>query len=215
VLTFIRRKPDHGYHGYHGYHGHSGQRGVTLIELMVTVTLLSILLGLAVPNFRTWINNAKVRTVSDGLQTGLRLAQAEAVRRNRQVVFFLTNSSDCTGAIAADANGMHWSIRTVALMAGEPIAVVQCGVVADSAGGVAITGPTAVCFNSMGRQTANATPGVTGATCALNAVTGMSTFNLAATGGDRPLRVLVTLGGQSRMCDPARTLSDTTPDGCP
>ncbi len=191
------------------------QRGVTLIELMVTVTLLSILLGLAAPNFRTWINNAKVRTVSDSLQTGLRLAQAEAVRRNRQVVFFLTNSSDCTDTMGADANGMHWSIRTVALITGDPVAVVQCGVVADTAAGVAITGPTAVCFNSMGRQTANTTTGVTGATCALNAVTGTSTYDLAATGGDRPMRVLVSLGGQSRMCDPARTLSDSTPDGCP
>jgi type IV fimbrial biogenesis protein FimT len=209
VLTFIPRKP------HDGQSGHRGQRGVTLIELMVTVTLLSILLGLAVPNFRTWINNAKVRTVSDGLQTGLRLAQAEAVRRNRQVVFFLTNSSDCTTGISADANGMHWAIRTVALMAGDPVAAVQCGVVADSAGGVAITGPTAVCFNSMGRQTANATPGVTGATCGLNPGTNMSTYNLSATGGDRALRVVVTLGGQSRMCDPARTLSDANPDGCP
>jgi type IV fimbrial biogenesis protein FimT len=34
-------------------------------------------------------------------------------------------------------------------------------------------------------------------------------------GADRPLQVQIKLGGQVRMCDPARTLSATQPDGCP
>jgi type IV fimbrial biogenesis protein FimT len=189
-------------------------RGFTLVELMVTVVLLSLLLGLAAPNFRVWVRNAQVRTVSDSLQNGLRLAQAAALQRSRQVVFMLTNDDACTGSIAAAANGVNWSIRTVPLTSGESAAVVQCGVLSDVASGVAINGPAAVCFNSMGRQTENTNTGVTGGNCTL-AVSGVSTYNISAFGAERPLRVLLTLGGQARLCDPARALSDAAPDGCP
>lgn len=189
-------------------------RGFTLIELMVTVVLMSLLLGLAAPNFKVWVRNAQVRTVSDALQNGMRLAQSEALRRSRQVVFFLTNDNNCSNSIAAASNGVNWSIRTVPMVAGESSVVVQCGVLSDVAAGVAITGPTAVCFNSMGRQAENTNTGVTGGNCSL-ATSGLSTYNVTASGADRTLRVLLTLGGQSRLCDPARTLSDDAPDGCP
>ena len=192
----------------------SRQRGFTLIELMVTITLLGILLSLAAPSFSLWTRNARVRTVGDALQTGARLAQTEAVRRNRQVVFFLSNDAGCSASTAPAANGAFWAIRTVPLTAGDPAETVQCGNVSDVASGVAITGPTAVCFNSMGRQAANASPGAGTATCTL-AASGVSSYDVAALGSDRPLRVLVTLGGQVRQCDPARTLSATAPDGCP
>lgn len=188
-------------------------RGFTLVELMVTVALMALLLGLAAPSFGNWTRNAQVRSVSDTLSNGVRLAQAEAVRRNRQIVFFLTNSTACTTAIASNANGGFWSIRTVPLLAGEASDVVQCGVISDTAGGVAITGPQALCFNSGGRQVANSTPGTNLVACALDA-TGTSTYNVNATGADRALRVTVSLGGQVRMCDPARTLA-SSPDGCP
>lgn len=190
------------------------QRGFTLIELMVTISLLAILLGLAAPAFSVWTRNAQVRTVSDALQSGARLAQTEAVRRNRQVVFFLTNDAACTASTAPAANGAFWVIRTVPLTAGDPAVTVQCGNLSDRAADVTIAGPTAICFNSMGRQTANASPGAGTATCTL-AAAGVNTYDLASTGSDRPLRVLVALGGQVRQCDPARVLSATAPDGCP
>jgi type IV fimbrial biogenesis protein FimT len=187
--------------------------GFTLIELMVTITLLSILISLAVPSFSLWIKNAKVRTVADTLQTGVRLAQSEAVRLNRQVVFFLTNAKGCDTTISANANGAYWAIRTVPMLAGELSAAVQCGQTAELTDGVTITGPTGLCFNSMGRQTDNATPGVTGASCTLVAGA-TSNYRVRTSGAHRELNVQVTLGGQTRMCDPARTLSATEPDGC-
>ena len=189
--------------------------GFTLVELVVTVALLALLMGLAAPAFTLWTRNAQVRTVSDALQNGARLAQAEAVRRNRQMVFFLTNSAACDSTITPAVNGSFWSIRTVALLSGEAVETVQCGNLSDRAAGVAIAGPTLICFNSMGRQTANADPGF-GASlpCTLDA-SGVSRYNFSALGSDRPQRVLVSLGGQVRMCDPARTLSTSDPDGCP
>jgi type IV fimbrial biogenesis protein FimT len=189
-------------------------RGFTVVELMVTIALLALLLGLAMPSFSTWIKNAQVRTVSDALQNGLRLAQGEAVRRHRQVVFFRTNATACTTAATASSTGAFWMVRTVPLVAGDAVEAVQCGVLTDVAAGVTITGATALCFNSGGRQVANADPDIGGTACALDA-SGASTFDVANSGADRPLRVFVTLGGSVRLCDPAKTLSASTPDGCP
>lgn len=188
--------------------------GLTLVELMVTLALIGLVLGLAAPQFGLWTRNAQVRTVADSLDSGVRLAQSEAVRRNRQVVFFLTNTAGCSTSLAASAGGSYWAVRTVALTGSDVANTVQCGAFADVASGVTIVGPAAVCFNSMGRQVANATTGVSGATCTLDA-SGTSTYNISKTGGDRPLRLLVGLSGQVRQCDPARTQSASALDGCP
>ncbi|MEO5735228.1 MAG: GspH/FimT family pseudopilin [Rubrivivax sp.] len=201
------RRAQHG-----GSSAQSRSQGFTLVELMVTIALLGTLLALAAPAFGDWIRGARVRTIADALQTGARLAQAEAVRFNRQVVFFLTNDSTCSAATAAAANGNFWAIRTIGLTAGDPVRTVQCGTLADSAPGVSISGPTAICFNSAGRQTINAAPGAGGATCVLPP-TGRSIYDVTASGA-RPLRVQISLGGQVRQCDPARTLSAAAPDGC-
>lgn len=197
----------------------AGQRGpaagFTLVELMVTITLLAILLTLAAPGFAEWTANARVRTVSDTLQNGVRTAQAEAVRRNRQVVFFLTDATACSTADASTNNGSHWQIRTVPLTAGDPVVAVQCGTLADIATGVGITGPRAICFSSAGRQVANPAPGPAGAVCTLAATGAASQYDVSSTISTRPQRVLVALGGQVRQCDPARVLGPGAPDGCP
>lgn len=195
----------------------TGAAGFTLIEMMVTISLMAILMTLAMPSMRDWILNSKVRAVSNSLQNGLRLAQTESLRRSRQVVFSLTNSPAPQTSLTAVANGSNWSINTVpSMLVGETSAFVEAGVLAAVGSGVQITGPSAICFNSVGRLVANVTPGVTGATCALPASTPpVQAYDVTLTGANRPLRVVVALGGQVHMCDPAKTLSATNPDGCP
>lgn len=192
---------------------HHSPAGFTLIELMVTVVLMSILAMLAMPAFTTWINNNKVRTVSDSLQNGLRFAQSEALRRSRPMVFSLTNSAAPQTSLTAVDNGSGWSINVSKSSLDAKSAFVQSGVLSDVASGVQITGPAAVCFNAMGRVVANTDTGVNGASCDTGFT--VQTYDVSLSpGADRPLRVLLTLGGQIRMCDPARKLSDS-PDGCP
>lgn len=190
--------------------------GFTLIELMVTITLMAVLAALAFPAMTTWIRNAKVRTVSDALQNGLRLAQSEALRRSRQTVFALTDSSAPQTSLTAVLNGRNWAVNAVPLLAGETAVFIEAGVLSSVGTDVQITGPAAICFNSVGRLVANTGTGVTGATCSLPSSTpAVQTYDITLTGADRPLRVVVALGGQVHMCDPAKTLSSSNPDGCP
>jgi len=194
------------------------ERGFTLVELIVTVAIMAILAALATPSMIGWVRNNKIRTVSDSLQNGLRLAQTEATRRNRQIVFSLTNDKPTSSTYTAVANGSNWAINTVTLMTdGEVSEFVQAGILRDVGTNVTVTGPKSICFNSLGRLVANASPGVTGAECVAPPAAGYS-YDIQMSDvveGDRPLRVTVALGGQLRLCDPARTLSDSQPDGCP
>jgi len=195
----------------------SRARGVTLIELMITLVLLGVLFSLALPSFTTWIRNNQIRSVADSLQSGLRMAQNESVRRNRLVVFLLTNAQPALNATAV-ANGSNWSIQFVPQALDEPIApepFLQGGTLSEVSSTVQVTssaGITAVCFNSSGRlvSATAASTGIPGVVC--NA--GDATFNVTQpTGAElRPLRVTVNLGGRVRMCDPARP--STAPDGC-
>lgn len=179
-------------------------RGLTLVELMITIALLAILLMLGIPEFNSWIQNTRVRSVTEGFQNGIRLAQAEAVRRNRTVVFFLTNQEPAIGAAAA-ANGINWGIRTVPSLVGEAAEFVRGSAMADTSPGVTVTGPAALCFNSAGQQVTIA---------AQNCAAAATNFNIARAGAERNLRITVSLGGRVRMCDPNKVLSNANPDGC-
>lgn len=185
-----------------------------MVELIVTVSLAALLMALAVPSFRSWIGNAHIRAAGDAIQNSARMAQSEAVRRSRQVVLFRTDDATCSPTLTAATAGKYWALRTVALVAGQAIDVIQCGTLINAQSNVSISGPVTLCFNSGGRQAANPDPGIGGSACELDA-TGTNVFDIASSNGDRPLRVRVSLGGSVQMCDPAKTLSASTPDGCP
>lgn len=189
--------------------------GFSLIELMVAVTVMAILMAVAMPNFMTWIRNAKVRTVADALQSGMRLAQAEAQRRTHTVVFFMTNSKDCTTSSTAAAGGAYWQVRTVpnALLTGDAAEAVQCGVLTDVSDGINVnTATPALCFGGDGRQTDVTNPTSIGVNCTAAAAT--YTVAPAVTHAEnRTLQLNVTLAGSIRLCDPDKSFS-TAPDGC-
>jgi type IV fimbrial biogenesis protein FimT len=199
------------------------EAGFTLIEMVVSIAIFAILTAVGVPTMRTWIANTKVRAVTDALQNGLRLAQTESLRRSRQVVFSLTNSTTPTSIpLPAVANGIGWAVYTVPSMTdgSEAPLFIQSGVLASTSSNVTITGVAAVCFNSVGRLVTNSSANITsitgGATCA-QPTTGtppVQIYNIAGGGANRPLQVNVGLGGRLHMCDPNLTLSATHPEGC-
>ena len=192
--------------------------GFTLVELMVTIAVLAILLMIGVPSMAEWIRNNQVRAVASTLQNGLRTAQTEALRRSRQVVFVRTDDKPSADgdSVAPNANGKYWAIYTVPLEgSAETKELLDTGVVSDVGAGVTLTGPSAVCFNTLGRIIAkSAAAGITGANCALPAGGATHSFDVDRTGAKRRLSVLVNVGGQVRMCDRDKDIA-TYPDGCP
>lgn len=66
--------------------------GFTLIELMVTISVLAILITIAIPSFTATINRNRLATSANGLVGGFQLARSEAVRRGGRVVLCPTAS---------------------------------------------------------------------------------------------------------------------------
>lgn len=191
--------------------------GFTMIEMIVTLSIFSLLVALTVPTMRTWVASTKIRAVADALQNGVRMAQTESLRRSRQVVFALTNSQNPQVGFTAAANGTAWAVQTVPALIGEIPEVLQTGVLTSAGSNVAIAGQAEICFNSVGRLVPNAATGVPGGICSapVVGVNNAPTFayDITLLGGT-PLRVQVGLGGQLHLCDPSKALTSTNPYGC-
>jgi len=74
--------------------------GFTLIELMVTLTILVILGFIAVPSFRSMIEKGRLRSDADNVVNLLGVARGEAIKRqhNVTVAFGGTSAAWCVGA---------------------------------------------------------------------------------------------------------------------
>lgn len=66
-------------------------RGFTLIELMVTVAVLAVMLGMAIPSFRYVHNSSRLSGAANELVATLKMASNEAIRGNGRVVVCTSN----------------------------------------------------------------------------------------------------------------------------
>ena len=191
--------------------------GVTLIELAVGLVVLAIILMAGVPSFGQWLQNSQIRTAAESIQSGLQKARTEAVQRNTGIQFELTSVAG--GGTAAD-----WKISCV-----DPIDDLDGDGVADCPGeGM---DPEVIQSRSATEGTLNAFVTSAQNTFVFNGVGRLIPVPLAAieinisnpvggecaTGDDkakpmRCLRVIVSTGGQVRLCDPLRAAPD--PQAC-
>lgn len=57
-------------------------QGFTLLELLITIAVLGILLGIAVPSFQSSLTNSRLTTAANDLVGALQAARSEAIKRN-------------------------------------------------------------------------------------------------------------------------------------
>jgi type IV fimbrial biogenesis protein FimT len=180
--------------------------GFTLIEVMITLAVLSLLLMIGLPGMNTWLQNTQIRASAEAIQSGLQLARAEALRRNVPVRFQLVDS--LAAGCALSAAGTSWVISLA-----DPAGL--CDAVEDDAvapqilqkrgGGegtpnavVAATAST-ILFNGLGR----ASGGAAAVQIDVRHVTDPLGGNCQTAGGPmRCLRINISSGGEPRMCDP-------------
>lgn len=187
------------------------QLGVTLIELIVGVMIVGILIAVAAPNLSIWIQNSQIRTTAQAIQNGLQLARGEAVSRNTQIRFQLTSTTD--NACILSSTSSNWVVSLddpTGACASAPSdtaapRIIQVRSSAEGSGNVVIatTGPSTFTFNGLGRLTN---------TAGTISVTNPGGGACAPTGTMNCLNVVVTIGGQIRMCNPAKASAD--PQGC-
>jgi len=167
------------------------QRGFTLIEIMISLTVLGILLMIALPSFGTWLQNQQLRAASEATLNGLQVARAAAIQRNVLVQFV---SGPGTGWTVTEV-GTGALVQSRAHEEGSPNAVLT----------VTPAGASTVTFAPLGSVVANADGSAT--------VTQFDVGNPAGgscqPGGPmRCLRVTISGGGSLRMCDPIVGVTD-------
>lgn len=173
------------------------QSGTTLVEMLVGMAIFAILVSMALPGFMTWIQNTQLRTAAEATLNGLQIARGEAVRRNSQVTFTLTGNNwivtDAAGATIQSRSGSEGSANAV----------------------INVAGTMPLTFNGLGRPSGTLAVVGGGDILRLSILNPTGGSCQASGGGMRCLEVRVTRGGQVRMCDPMRTLSDPhDPQAC-
>ncbi|GAB2180554.1 hypothetical protein DLREEDagrD3_07770 [Denitratisoma sp. agr-D3] len=172
---------------------------------MVAVAIMGFLFALGLPAFNTYLANTKLRTTAESFLAGVQQARAEAVRRNANVQFTLTNdlpTPDSVATVNAVANGQNWLIRTADLST-----FIEAKTGAEGTGGnqssasqvqINSGGVSAITFNGLGGSTLGAV-----AVFQFSNPTGGNCKSATPSGPMRCLNVTVSIGGQARLCDPA------------
>lgn len=91
----------------------SANQGFTLVELIVTLVVAAIVVGLAVPSISNLIRTNSVISVSNGLFVDILFARSEAIKRNSPVTICAANAdlTDCAGSGTSD-----WSVGWIAFV---------------------------------------------------------------------------------------------------
>ncbi len=172
---------------------------------MIGLVILSTLLALAFPAFTAMMQNARVLSTAESFSTGLQMARAEAVRRNANADFVVLGTSNPATAAskdvtAGDAAGQSWIVRSSTATAGVFDFVDGKSVKEGSAANVAVASASPlITFTSLGSTTLTAS--------ALFQFTSGTGLACQPTGDIRCMNVRVSVGGNSRLCDPLVTVS--------
>jgi type IV fimbrial biogenesis protein FimT len=74
-------------------------QGFTFIELLIVITVMAVLLGLAVPSMARIIDSTRLTSHSNAFLSAMYLARSEAIKRNGRVALCKSdNGLRCTGA---------------------------------------------------------------------------------------------------------------------
>lgn len=175
------------------------QRGFSLLELMVVLIIGAILLSIAVPSMTQMIRNNSVGAAAEVIQNALRQAEGEAIRRNGEVDFILTDNAPSVatvGSLVAKIDGKNWAIRMVDSTA--PNRYVNGIATSQMSDEVAYQGPAGVRFNGSGRVLdLSSTP-----------VGSKQIFRVSRTNAAVAYCVFVTPGGAVKLCDPSKASGD-------
>ena len=83
-------------------------RGVTLIELMVTLSVMAILMAVGAPSLQTFVRNNQLRTAANEMQVALGYARSEAIKRGVPVTVCKSADISAVSPACSSSNAVSW-----------------------------------------------------------------------------------------------------------
>ena len=185
-----------------------------MIEIAITMALAAILLFAVAPEVTSMVANSRVRSSAESLQQGLQQARNEALRRNREVTFWLTTTNaastlDNTCALSSTARGWVVSLNDPAGKCAVASSDAVDPMLVEKAVGGGIGSNVAV--NALQADGATAATQVVfdgfGRVSTATSIARLDLDNANSNNNFRPLRIQITRGGSVRLCEPR--VSDT------
>lgn len=135
------------------------QRGFSLLELMVGVTVLAVLLGLAVPTFQEVIQNNRIVAQHNDFIASLNTARSEAIKRGNAVtVCASVDGAACSGATSWSSGWVTFvDVNTNGILDGAEVVLYQTG---SMVGGLALQSVTATDIRFTGTGMLNGAAGI-------------------------------------------------------
>jgi type IV fimbrial biogenesis protein FimT len=186
-------------------------RGFTLIELMIALSIFAFLVMVAGPQYADFMGNMQIRNGAENTLTGVRLAQTEAVRTNRQGKFVLDPTPGTGGWKVWRYDEGDGSSGFCPASGTPQWCLVQSYDWTDGATKTTATptpvAATTVLFNGLGQIVTNDKALVAPDGTASITQIDVTNSNVAAT-NRRPLRIVVSAAGGTsgtKLCDPGVT----------
>ncbi len=132
--------------------GLNKKKGFTLLELLLTITIVSILTAIAVPSFNTMISHNNIAAAQKEMRSSLQLARTMAISRGSAVYV--------VAATGGYSNG--WAVTTLPTTTyadcdiDSPLSVKQCLYVSSAIQGLSITeanNASSITFSASGQVT--------------------------------------------------------------
>ncbi len=86
------------------------QAGFSLLELLITIGIAGILLGLAVPSFSSFLNDSKVSAATNDLVYALQTARSESIKRSSAVVLCPSTNPTAADPSCGGGYGNGWVV---------------------------------------------------------------------------------------------------------
>ena len=171
--------------------------GFSLLELLISMAILSILLLLAVPSVKDVMSSYSVEAAAQEAGAGLMMARAEALRTGRRISFLMEadgswkvcdSGSYLSGSGPCAEDSTHKPILKKSDKPGSTVTTTA------TISGAATALPAATSFSSTGLYSATNIDGSTSANAYSFSSTqsGVSSWNLA-----------ISVGGQIKLCKPS------------
>ncbi|MBB5019801.1 type IV fimbrial biogenesis protein FimT [Chitinivorax tropicus] len=166
-------------------------RGFTILELMITIAIVSIVTMIALPEASVWLANSKTRTIAEGYMNGLQIARNEAIKRNIPIQFEIQNTGGWTVSVVSTNEVVQKSVTGTS-------ASIKFSVIAKD-------NKTKVIYNGLGALVDSG-----------NAIQELDFSPTSiSTGKSTPVRVVISNpSGSVKMCLPSSALPTGDPRKC-